>query len=492
MATVEWSDPAYADMARVLSSAIGISFPESRRQAVEQAMAAVWQRAGAPRAEVYAAALGGGAPVDDLVNEIVIGETYFFRDAGQFQVLRRELFPELRQRGGRGLMMWSAGCATGEEAYSLAIAAAESAPDGAQDLVYATDVSTRSLAAARAGVYGAWSMRGVPAEMIERIAEPRGPRYAVRDRWRQRVEFAHSNLAGEVPPAPAVASGAMDLILCRNVLIYLDDAAVRRCVAWLYSALRDGGYLLTSPTDQPLWDLAPFATRTTSAGIVYCRRDTRPARQPAAMFAVAAELSRAAAGSPGLAALPPARAPRRTPAPEPPARAEAAFATGNWPEAARWSAGLDDEAMALVHVRATANAGGTADAEAACAAAASKYPTSTALHHLHALLLLELDRLGDAARAARRVLFLDSTLAVGHLALATIARRAVNLPLARRSYRNARDLLCGVPDDAPVALGEDQRAGALRRAAEAALASLGDAAPQPPMGTERAPARPRR
>src|SRR5437868_2758351 len=200
MAIVEWSDPAYADMARVLYSAIGISYPESRRQAVEPTMAVVWRRARAACAEV-------------------------------------------------------------------------------------------SAAAARAGVYGAWSMRGVPPEMIAWIAEPRGKSYVVRDRWRQRVEFAHGNLTGEVPPAPVVASGAMDLILCRNVLICLDEASVRRCAERLHAALRDGGFLLTSPTDPPLWDLAPFATRTTSAGIVYCRQEARPAREPAAVFAVAAERS---------------------------------------------------------------------------------------------------------------------------------------------------------------------------------------------------------
>ena len=473
MAIVEWSDPAYADMARVLSSAIGISFPESRRQSVEQAMAAAWRRAGAPSALAYAVALRDGAAIDDLVNEIVVGETYFFRDTGQFELLRREVFPELRRRGGRGLLMWSAGCATGEEAYSLAIASAESAPEGAADLVYATDVSTRSLAAARAGVYGAWSMRGVPPEMIERIATTHGKSYVVRDRWRERVEFARGSLAGDVPPAPALASGAMDLILCRNVLIYLDPAAVRRAVAQLYSALRDGGYLLTSPSDPPLWDLAPFTTLTTSAGIVYCRREAAAWRAPATI-AWAAEPP--VMSPPPVAMVRAERTARRRPRSQDPsgalAHAEAAFAAGRWHEAARSSAGLDDEMTALLHIRATANASGTLEAEAVCAAAASRYPTSAALHHLHALLLLELDRLDDAALAERRVLFLDSTVAVGHLALATIARRAGDLGLARRSYRNARDLLRAAPDDAPVTLADGQPARALRRTAEIELASL--------------------
>src|SRR5262249_985834 len=178
---------------------------------------------------------------------IVVGETYFFRDAGQFELLRREILPELRRRTGMGLAIWSAGCASGEEAYSLAIAASESAVDGAPDTVFGTDVSTRALAAARAGVYGAWSMRGLTAEAIDRIAVRRDRPYAVRDRWRHRVEFAHGNLAAEGPRAFPM-NGTMDLILCRNVLIYFDEAAVRRAAALLFGALREGGYLLTSPS----------------------------------------------------------------------------------------------------------------------------------------------------------------------------------------------------------------------------------------------------
>jgi chemotaxis protein methyltransferase CheR len=421
-------------MARVLSSAIGVSFPESRRQAAEQSMAAVWMRAGAPSALAYLAELRDGtAAVADLVNEIVVGETYFFRDAGQFALLRKEIFPELRRGNSRGLAIWSAGCASGEEAYSLAIAAAESAADGAADTVYATDVSTRALAAARAGVYGAWSMRGVPPDLIAWIAVERGTRYVVRDRWRRRVEFALGNLAGDTLPAFPVL-GTMDLVLCRNVLIYFDEAAVRRAATLLYGALRDGGYLLTSPSDPPLWDLAPFATQMTPAGIVYRRLDAEKHAAPAA---------RPAAAEAPVVATPrdrTQRQPLRLAVETPTAlqRAEAAFAAGAWHDAARLSASLDDVATALIHVRATANACGTHDAERACAAAAIKHATSPAIHHLHALLLLELDRLDDAAVAARRVVFLDPALPVGHLVMATIARRAGDLELARRSDRNAR------------------------------------------------------
>lgn len=476
--TVVWSDPAYAVMARMVSATIGISFPESRRRLIEESMKTVWSRARSTSPLAYVADLvAGTTSVDDLVNELVVGETYFFREPGQFALLQAEIFPELRHRLGRGLAMWSAGCASGEEAYSLAIAAAASAPEGVHDRVFATDVSTRSLVAARAGVYGSWSMRGVSDRDIDRISVRRDKSYVVRDRWRRSVEFAYGNLAAETEAPFPAGTGAIDLIMCRNVLIYFDERAVRCAAALLYSALRDGGYLLTSPSDPLLSNLAPFVTVMTDAGIVYRRRDAAACQQPRADARNGARATAQIAAGSATSDAPGPRADRerlRTPGAEPGSseQAELALSAGRWAKAADLTASLDDVPSAMIHVRAMANAHGTSRAERACASAAIKHPTSAVLHHVHAILLLELDRLDDAIAAARRSLFLDPAIAAGHLVLATIAQRAGDLGLARRSYRNACTLLRDQRDDAQVALAEGQRAGALRRAAEAALASL--------------------
>src|SRR5262249_24522985 len=140
--------------------------------------------------------------------------------------------------------------------------------------------------------------------------------------------------------------GTIDLVLCRNVLIYFDEAAVRRAATLLYGALREGGYLLTSPSDPPMWDLAPFATEMTPAGIVYRRLDAAqhraPAPGPAAAAAPVAATSRAARAAPRRDRT--QRRPLQLAGEEATAlqRAEAAFAAGAWRDAARLSAGLDD------------------------------------------------------------------------------------------------------------------------------------------------------
>jgi chemotaxis protein methyltransferase CheR len=471
---LSWSDPAHAELARIVSERTGLAFPDSRRAAAEASMRAVWQRAGAWSASDYLLGLSAGTTsVHELVGELVNGETYFFRHPDQFELLRSDVFPELRARLDRGLYLWCAGCASGEEAYSLAFAAAASARAGAEDYVLATDVSNKALTKARAGVYGQWSMRGLGDALIDQVCERRQSSYVVRERWRRCITFAQVNL-NDAPHLPFPLSVcSMDLILCRNLLIYLEQPVVQRVARCLHDALSSGGYLLTAPTDPPLWDLAPFGVEKTSVGIVYRRLE------PAQVQRHASEDGRGRAGTqplrslgsvPRPARLEPARssppASGRSAAPSTD-RAALALAAGEWSLAAGLTDALEDERAAVIHVRALANLRGTAEAERACATATNRHATSVELHHLHALLLLDLGQLEHAAAAERRVLFLDPTVAMAHFVLGNIARRSSDLGLARRSYRNARELLRKEPADAAVRFAEGETAASLLRAADA-------------------------
>jgi chemotaxis protein methyltransferase CheR len=438
-------------------------------------MRAVWQRAGAQSASEYLAQLiTGMSPLQDLIGEIVNGETYFFRHREQFELLRSEIFPELRSRLNRGLYIWCAGCASGEEAYSLAFAAAASACPNTEDYVLATDISAKALVSARAALYGPWSMRGLGDAMIDQVCERQQKSYLVREHWRRSVTFSQVNL-NDAPHLPFPLSVcSMDLIFCRNLLIYLEEPVVRRVARCLHDTLSRGGYLLTSPTDPPLWDLAPFGVEKTSVGIVYRRRESapsgsswspRPLPEPARQ-------AQSLAGAPRPVRAAPARrsGPLRARGGTAPAsidRAALALAAGEWVLAAALTEALADERSAVIHVRALANLRGTTEAECVCARAASQYATSIELHHLHGLLLLDLGQFDDAAAAERRVLFLDPTVAMAHFVLGNIAHRSGDLALARRSYRNARELLRQQPADAPVRFAEGEPASALLRAADA-------------------------
>jgi len=241
----------------------------------------------------------------------------------------------------------------------------------------------------------------------------------------------------------------MDLILCRNVLIYFDRETVGRVARRLFDALAPGGWLVTGPSDPSLVDAAPFEAVATEAGVLYRRA---PAPAEPVLVAPAPPLPRAdPAWDPRHAR---AAGPDEVVAPARRARPRGA-----------------DAAASALHVRALANLD-PSTAERACAEASAHHPLSAELHYLRALLLLDLGRDAEAAEAARRVLYLDGSLAAAYLTLGTILRRLGDREGARRAYRNARALCAARSPDEVVALTDGERAVRLFEAADVQMALL--------------------
>ena len=208
-----------------------------------------------------------------LVEEVSLGETWFFREAPQFDHLREVVFPRLIRSGVRGerLRIWSAACSTGEEAYSLAIAFEEakmaaSPSSQAQAEVFATDVRNRALMHASQARYKEDSLREVLPQTRERYFErgldsagqPDGTHAVVAD-IRRRVIFRRVNLLEKAywKSMPK----RFDLIVCSNLLAYMSNMAARQTVANLAKALREGGCLMVSPNEESLI-LTPQLIRT--------------------------------------------------------------------------------------------------------------------------------------------------------------------------------------------------------------------------------------
>jgi two-component system CheB/CheR fusion protein len=177
-----------------------------------------------------------------LVNTILINVTEFFRDPEAWQFLQQECLPALiRRRGsGQAIRCWSVGCATGEEAYSLAICLAEALGEHSpRDVkIYATDMDEGALAPARAGVYGPEDMRNVSSERLGRFFEEQpGGRYLIRRELRSSVIFGRHNALVDPPIS------RQDLLVCRNLLIYFDTETQQQLLPRFHYALRDEGYL---------------------------------------------------------------------------------------------------------------------------------------------------------------------------------------------------------------------------------------------------------
>jgi chemotaxis protein methyltransferase CheR len=427
----------------------GMVFAANRRGEAEEGIARAMKRAGADGVDAYLEMIrGDGVGLDGLVDELTIGETHFMRDPDQLQFVRREVLPALPRRPGAGVRVWSAGCATGEEAYSLAILLEqEGLGEGA--VVLGTDLSLVSLAKARAGSYSDYSLRDMRGRFLQDYFRHVQGRRILVDRIRSKVRFERLNFVGSEDYAAAGAV-AMDLILCRNVLIYVGREKVGRIAARLFDCLAEGGVLLTAGADPILSEYAPFEVEVTRAGLVY--------RRP--------RLAQAEAAPPRLAraATSPAWSPdheRRVTGEEKPAPTVA-------PRALQTEIGGE----AFERVMSQANASGAEEAERMAEVALGRHPLDAHLHYLRAALLLSLDRDEEAEQEAQRALYLDRSLAIAHFLLGTILRKRGAEPLARRAFRNVRDLCARRPSDEEVPAGAGERAGALHLAASAEMERL--------------------
>jgi chemotaxis protein methyltransferase CheR len=427
----------------------GLVFAPNRREEAEAGIARAMKHAGANGPDGYLAMVRQDeSRLDGLVDALTVAETHFMRDPLQLELVRREVFAALKGRRGAPARVWSAGCATGEEAYSLAILLEEEGLDEGA-VVLGTDLSAASLEKARAGSYSDYSMRDVGSGFLQDyFFRARGRRVLV-DRIRGKVRFERLNLVGQEDYATAGAS-AMDLILCRNVLIYFSHEKVGRIAARLHDSLAEGGVLLTAGADPILSDYAPFEVEVTRVGLVYRRPrlDATETAPPRLARAAPSPLSS------------PHEARRATDREEP----GATVSLPSFPPA------LEQEAFARVMRHANAN--GAEAAERIAQAALRRHPLDAPLHYLRATLLLSLDRDEDAESEVQRALYLDPSLAIAHFLLGTILRRRGTHARACRAFRNVRDLCAARPPDEEVAAGAGERAGTLHSAAAAEMARL--------------------
>jgi chemotaxis protein methyltransferase CheR len=198
-----------------------------------------------------------------LMNALLIGETYFFRNRAHFDALRERILPDLTARRSHQaaprLHIWSAGCATGEEAYSIAITLREALPDLArwQLQLIGSDINAYALEMAQRGIYRDWAFRHTAPHFRLTYFDAAPEGFHIHSDVRALATFRHSNLLAG-PPLPQ-----LDVIFCCNVLIYFDEAYIRRVEDMLFQALAPGGWLLLGPSEvvrfrRERWQIYPF------------------------------------------------------------------------------------------------------------------------------------------------------------------------------------------------------------------------------------------
>ncbi|MEB3883289.1 CheR family methyltransferase [Lyngbya sp. CCY1209] len=211
----------------------------------------------------------------ELMPLLTTTETYFFRDRGQFKLLREVLLPELieARRSSQILRLWSAGCSTGEEPYSLSILLRQLLPDWDtwQIQIIGTDVNEVALRRARQGLYSPWSFRMVDPSVQRDYFHAKGSSWQIDPKIQRSVTFFRLNLVGDNCANALKNFGEVDLILCRNVFVYFEKPYIIQVLRKFYQSLKPGGYLMTAHAELQGSILDEFQPAVFPESLVYRR-----------------------------------------------------------------------------------------------------------------------------------------------------------------------------------------------------------------------------
>jgi chemotaxis protein methyltransferase CheR len=258
------SAPTFVGFRNLIYEKSGIYFPDNKKYVLDSRLASRLAEHNCTTFEEYLALLRTDAWRDKelpaLFNAVTTNETFFFRDLPQLQAFNDLILPAMikKNQGTKRLKIWSAACSTGDEPFTLAILLLERGREGARlgapgaggcngDLsgwnveVAASDISEAALGSARRGAYGPYAMRHVSPSLLSRYFTMEDGLHCVKPEVKRLVRFAHINLFDS---ARVKLMKGMDIIFCRNCLIYFDDKAKKRVVDSFYDCLNPGGYLV--------------------------------------------------------------------------------------------------------------------------------------------------------------------------------------------------------------------------------------------------------
>ena len=491
--TEHLSNASLARLSEFVTQRIGFYFPRERWRDLERGIQSVSRAFEFDDVESFVHWLVlspvSQSQIETLASHLTVGETYFFREAQSFDLLELGVLPELinrRRDTERRLRIWSAGCASGEEPYSIAILLKRMIPDFKdwQITILATDINPAFLTKAADGNYGEWSFRGMAPEIRDRyFTEKPNSRFEILPEIKRMVTFSYLNLAEDSYPSLLSNTNAMDIIFCRNVLMYFAPERAKQAVHKLHLSLLDGGWLIVSPCETSHVIFDQFVTLNYPGAIFY-KKDSRKIsaqsgnttdtptcgfeesirRTPFTATAVSENPSVQLTDESIVAN---GQEPKPLALEQTPYAASVDFyERGLYEEAAHTLAHLlalnprDGRAAALL-ARVYANQGKLADASRCAEQAVAADKLNPSCHVLQATILEEQGAILEATGALQRAIYLEPNLVLAHFALGNIARRQERAVDSAKHFENARKLLAVYPPEQVLSDFDGMTAGRL-------------------------------
>jgi len=450
--------PLLSGLSDFVATRLGLHFPEERWRDLQRGLVAAASEFGFEDAESCARWLLSAAlernHIEVLASHLTVGETYFFREKSSLDVFREHIVPallRLRRDGERRLRIWSAGCCTGEEPYSIAMLLDSLIPNPMawNVTILATDINPSFLRKAAAGIYSEWSFRGTPEWVKERYFKKRKDgRLELHPHIRARVTFSYLNLADDVYPSLLSNTNAMDVIFCRNVLMYFNAERVKRVSGNFHRSLVDGGWLIVSPTETSNTLFSSFMPVEFPDAVIYRKLEAakRPIVVKPLVFASEPDGEATVTSEPGLAAvLEPIEMP-----------------------ALYRDAGEE----ACLTARRCANQGRLMEAMEWCERAIAADKLNPAHYYLLASIEQEQGHAEAAVCSLRRALYLDSGFVLAQFALANIELSQGRRREGERHFANTLAMLRTHAHDEILPESEGLTAGRLIEIITSVLASL--------------------
>ncbi|ACI97786.1 chemotaxis protein methyltransferase CheR [Rhodospirillum centenum SW] len=270
------SDDEFRKFCDLIYRRTGMSYGETKRYFVDHRLLERVAQTESPSVQSYLSLLRfdtTGRELELIVNALTVNETYFWREEHQFACLTRSILPDIlaRKRRGDRLRIWSLPCSTGEEPYSIALWLLENWPevDHWDVEILASDIDTRVLEAARAGIFDARSVQRLSHSVLGRyFTRLPDDRWQILDALRGSIEFSRVNVSDRDQMA---GFRDVDVIFCRNMLIYFDDVSRREAAEAMFSCLTPGGYVCLGHSESMSRISSLFDVRRFDDAIVYQR-----------------------------------------------------------------------------------------------------------------------------------------------------------------------------------------------------------------------------
>jgi len=493
-------------VSKYIAAHFGLNFPRERYKELERGLISAAHEIGCHDVkdciqEILSTELSS-EQIEVLASYLTIGETCFHREHKSFDAFRNHILPELinsRKNNERKIRIWSAACSSGEEAYTIAIIIREML-DNIQDwnvTILASDINIRALKKAEQGIYTEWSFRHVPPGFKEKYFKKRADKkYEILPDIKKMVSFFYHNLIKDSYPSLHNNTNAMDVIFCRNAIMYFGLNERREVVRRFYQSLSEGGWIFVSPAEASQQLFARFVTVNFPGAVLYRKISVQMKKtgiQPGVKIIGSEEQKQTPSVSKRRSIFRPGSEPEGTERKKTAAgslkkvlseQLQATykdaldnFLNGRYREAVATLEQLIaqneniDKATILI-AKAKANQGILKEALEWCEKALAMDKLNPTVHYLRATILLEQDKVEEARQALNRVIYLDHNFILAHYTLGNLAHLQGNRAAAERHFKNTLDLLKNCKQDDVLPESEGISAGRLREIVASMLVRL--------------------